>query len=249
MLIKKLYNSLDNNQRYKITFIENIENFKLKFNKKIKLNGKYIMHGGTVQNNTYIYNEDKLNRLDKEIVEIDNNQYYYNVERYESFGDDDNLMIDIVSIKKKNYEDESEICGSIQIDKKLKIATILSLGNNIKCIRLKKGNDIYKNGDIVFQIMVDICKKEGIIQIHLTDNSYKKCGYNNLNLDILKTLTHGKTHYMKYGFKFKKRSEHNRFEYNKKILLSLPIIAKKELINLIMTSSCSQEKKKKLLKY
>ena len=49
-------------------------------------------------------------------------------------------------------------------------------------------------------------------------------------------MTVGKTHYMKYGFKFKKKSETNRYESNKKLFDSDPTINKTELINLILST-------------
>lgn len=243
MLFNKIYNSLDDTEKHNIHLISNIENYYLIGKKVIKLKESSKMYGGEVKNNSYLKDINKLNKLSKEIVEVDNNIYSYLVERYKPHGDDKNTIIDIVSIHKKNYNDELGICGSIQIDKDTKIATIISLGNDTICVKLKKGNNIFKFGDIVFQIMLDICKKEGIVQINLTDNSYRKCSDKILNLDILKTLTHGITHYMKYGFKLKKKSNMIKYEYNKKIFSTDPEITKLDLMNLIYQSNCCSEKK------
>jgi hypothetical protein len=218
------YNKLTQLEKY-----VKISNYKINIGKHIKYNG-----GGEIINNTY--NPDKINQTNKEIIQIDNNNFYYNVEKYNLLNDNENLMIDIVAIKKKDFNKNDDICGSIQIDKNTLIASIIGLGNEFKCIKLKNGEDEYKNGDIVFQIMLDICKKENIKQINLTDNSYKKCRGLEINLNVIKTMTVGKTHYMKYGFKLKKKSETNRYEYNKKLFDSDPIINKLEFVDLILSS-------------
>ena len=233
-LINKIYLSLNDYEKTKINKLNKLDKYKKisEIKKKIKLSELY---GGDVVSNTY--NKNKIEELNKEIVIIDNNEYYYNIEKYSSFGDNENIIIDIVSIKKKDYENNDYICGSIQIDKNASIATIIGFGNEYKCIKLKNGNDLYKNGDIVFQIMLDICAKENVKQVNLTDNSYKKCGYVEINLNVLKIMTYGKTHYMKYGFKLKKKSEMTKYEYNKKIFNSDPKVNKLELLNLINNSN------------
>jgi hypothetical protein len=62
---------------------------------------------------------------------------------------------------------------------------------------MSNGNVEFKYEDILFQIMINICKKENIRQIELTDNLYRQCGNVNLSLDFLKTMTQGFTHYFK----------------------------------------------------
>lgn len=162
-------------------------------------------------NKKYNYETGKYN------IVLNGNQYYYNVERY-SYVDEKNVkddrftFIDLITIKDK-YKNNIH-CGSIAIDTKTKKATITSLGNSPKCL-ISNGNVEFKYGDILFQIMINICKKENVRQIELTDNSYRQCGRLsldsnlatlgsvNLSLDFLKTMTQGFTHYYKYGFKYK----------------------------------------------
>ena len=243
-LIDKIYLSLNDYEKTKINKLNKLDKYKKisEIKKKIQI---FKFYGGDVISNTY--NKNKIEELNKEIVIIDNNEYFYNIGGYSSFGDNENMIIDIVSIKKKDYNNNDYICGSIQIDKNTLIATIIGLGNEYKCVKLKNGNDVYKNGDIVFQIMLDICKKENIKQINLTDNSYKKCGDIEINLNVLKIMTYGKTHYMKYGFKFKKKSELTKYEYNKKIFDLDPKVNKIDLINLIRSSKTNIETKQYII--
>lgn len=101
MLFDKIYKSLDDTEKHKIHLIKNISNYKLVNKKIINLKESDEMYGGKVYSNSYQKDKNKLNILDKKIVEIDNNTYSYLVERYEPYGDDKNSIIDIVSIKKK----------------------------------------------------------------------------------------------------------------------------------------------------
>ncbi len=238
-LRNKIYLSLNDYEKTKINKLSQLEKYIKISDNKINIIKSKIYKGGEVIKNTY--DKNKLNQTNKEIIIIDSSEYYYNVEKYNLLNDNENLMIDIVSIKKKEYNKNDDICGSIQINKNTQVANIIGLGNEYECIKLKNCNNEYKNGssilrpqtcyarNIIFQIMLDICKKENITQINLTDNSYKKCRG-------LETMTVGKTHYMKYGFKFKKKSETNRYEYNKKLFDSDPTINKTELINLILST-------------
>lgn len=125
-----------------------------------------------------------------------------------------------ITIKDKNFVD----CASISINIKNKTATITSLGNSPKCLK-SKNNVEFKYGDILFEIILSICKKE----IELTDNSNRKCGDIELSLDYLKTLTHGFPHYHKYGFKFKYDEDNETLKDNYNNYLNNPKIKKKIL--------------------
>jgi hypothetical protein len=172
-------------------------------------------------------------------VNIDNNKYYYKVERYSSGENETNedkefKFIDLITIKDKYKENIH--CGSIAIDIINNTATITSLGSNEKCLK-SKNNVEFKYGDILFQIMIYICKKENINKIELTDNSYKKCGNNILNLNYLKTLTHGFPHYYKYGFKYKNEDDNTILKNNHIKFLTDPKININNLITLIKNKS------------
>ena len=160
------------------------------------------------------------------------NKYYYRVERYSTnegtkYEDNNNKFIDFITIKDKykNFVD----CGSISINIKNKTASITSLGNSPKCLR-STNNVKFKYGDILFQIMLSICKKENLKEIELTDNSNRKCGDIDLSLDYLKTLTHGFPHYHKYGFKFKNDEDNKILNDNYKNYQNDPKITKNKLL-------------------
>lgn len=237
-LINKIYGTLELNEKYKISkiySIKNIEKYILVNN--ITKNIKFIENqliGGDVSFNTYKIKNDQLN-TERAIVN-NNEYYYYNVERYMP-PNDSNIFIDMVSINKKNYQDDdNKICGSIQIDKTNNHATIISLGKQYRCIKPIDNNVSFKYGDITFQIMLDICKRENIKYINLTDNAHITCGDNNINLDLLKTMTHGMTHYRKYGFKFKNYIDEETYIFNKKLYDTIPTIKKNKLIDLIKST-------------
>ena len=162
-------------------------------------------------------------------------------------------FIDFITIKDK-YKGLVD-CGSISIDIKNKTATITSLGNgpfskfiknfdglqkkNIvfflgspKCLK-SKNNVEFKYGDILYQIMLYICKKEKLKKIELTDNSNRKCGDIDLSLDYLKTLTHGFPHYHKYGFKFKYDEDNETLKENYNNYQNDPKITKNKLLSLL----------------
>jgi len=132
------------------------------------------------------YNKKYNNEAGKYNIILNGNQYYYNVQRYsyvdeKDVKDDRFTFIDLITIKDK-YKNNIH-CGSIAIDTKTKKATITSLGNSPKCL-ISNGNVEFKYGDVLFQIMINICKKENVRQIDLTDNSYRQCGNVNLSLDF-----------------------------------------------------------------
>ena len=168
-------------------------------------------------------------------IGIDNNKYYYRVDRYssEELETNENIkykFVDLITIKDK-YKDFID-CGSIAIDIENNIGTITSLGSSEKCLK-SSANAKFKHGDILFQIMLYICKKEKLIKIELTDNSYLQCGTINLNLNYLKTMTHGTTHYHKYGFKFKNLEDNKILKKNYELFLTDPKITKKKLLSLL----------------
>lgn len=181
------------------------------------------------------YNKEYNKNTGKFYIEIDENKYYYRVERYSTcegteYEDNKFKFIDFITIKDE-YKGTVD-CGSIAIDIKNKSATITSLGNSIRCLKSKQ-NVKFKYGDILYQIMLYICKKEKLNKIELTDNSNIKCGNINLSLDYLKTLTHGFPHYHKYRFKFKYDEDNEILKENYNNYHNNPKITKKKLSSLL----------------
>ena len=222
----------DSQKTFLLLGVPNINSYKLISNYQKNL----ILHGGSDYNNS----------SGKFSTNIDGNEYYYKVDRYSPDGDKQFKIIDLITIKDKYKENVH--CGSIQIDRKEKIANILSLGNNNKCL-LSTNNTKFKYGDILFQIMIHICKKEKVKKIQLTDNSTITCGECDLNLNYLKTITHGYPHYIKYGFKMKNENnpDNDIIKENYDIYLSNPTINKNKLINIIKNKS-DDETIKKIIK-
>ncbi len=172
-----------------------------------------------------------------------NNKFYYRVERYSTnegteYEDKEYKFIDFITIKDK-YKGLID-CGSISINIKNKIATITSLGSDSKCLKSKNDVD-FKYGDILYQIMLYICKKEKIKRIELTDNSNRKCGDIDLSLDYLKTLTHGFPHYHKYGFKFKYDEDNETLIENYNKYKTDPKITKKKLLSLLKKKNVDEK--------
>jgi hypothetical protein len=231
---KKFYNTLKNENKHHIHSIENIDKYVLHSSLDRKLN--FYIIGGGIKSNSYI---PKDNIIKKERVELDNADiFYYNVERYKAIGEDKQYrIIDLVSLQKKNFDDNDIPCASIQLNLLDKTANIFSLSSDNRCIKSKQQNVIFKYGDIMFQIMLDICKKEGIKYISLIDNSNITCGKYKLNLDVIKTLTQGTTHYIKYGFTFVEKIDIDNYNENKKIFKKNPSINKKILKKIILDAN------------
>lgn len=194
---------------------------------------KINLIGGDI---TELYNKEYNNGTGKYNIKINGNQYYYNVERY-SFFDNNGVedkkykYIDLITIKNK-YKNNIH-CGSIAIETKNNNASITSLGNDTKCLLSPDNKTEFKYGDILFQIMINICKKENVKKIVLTDNSYRQCGNTDLSLDYLKTLTQGFPHYHKYGFKYKYEPDNQILKENYKHFLTSPTINANKILSLL----------------
>lgn len=257
-LIKhKIMMNMTNEQKTMLLVkIPYINMFKLSsiYEKKINLIGGNLSE---LYKNTY--NKEYNNETGKYNIKINGNQYYYNVERY-SFFDNNGVedkkykYIDLITIKNTQeikphlisgapqkidndflgckYKNNIH-CGSIAIETKNNNASITSLGNDTKCLLSGDNKTEFKYGDILFQIMINICKKENVKKIVLTDNSYRQCGNTDLSLDYLKTLTHGFPHYHKYGFKYKYDHDNQILKENYKHFLTSPTINANKILSLL----------------
>lgn len=164
---------------------------KIPYINMFKLTAVYDNKIKLIGGNPINYEEEYINKYNNDTgkfnIDINNNKYYYNVEMY-SFFNEKNIkdkkykFIDLITIKDtqeiklclisgahqkidKNFLEckyKNNIhCGSIAIDILNKHATITSLGNSSKCLK-SKNNIEYKYRDILFQIMIHICKKENV---------------------------------------------------------------------------------------
>ncbi len=227
-LKQKLFKFFNNEEKSNLLQrIPNLNEYNLVLSKRKNL----ILKGGNKETEDYenIYNNIYNNKSGKFYLKINDNKYYYRTDRYSPSNNE--IFIDLITLKDE-YKNNIH-CGSIQIDKSRGIANILSLGNSTLCIESKNPNIKFKYGDIIFQIMIYICKKENIKKIELTDNSNITCANHKLKLSYLKTMTHGLPHYAKYGFIPKDSDDKIIFDQNYQIYLQNPRINKSELINLI----------------
>ena len=235
-LKKKLFYFLNNDEKQEIS--NKIPN--LYFYKLIRIQKNNLIFKNDIVNkfNNKGGSNELKNNYEKKTgsykIEINDNKYNYKIERYSPENDNEFRFIDLITIKDK-YKN-TITCGSIQINKKENSANIISLGNSNKCLKSENNNVEFKYGDIIFQILIDICKKENVTKIELTDNSNKKCGSYSLILNYLKTLTHGVTHYYKYGFKFKLNKDNHLLKLNYQNFKNDPKIHKNDLLKLIENS-------------
>jgi hypothetical protein len=100
---------------------------------------------------------------------------------------------------------------------------------------------------------------KGMNKIKLHDNSNYKCNGYDLPLIILRTMTHGKPFYSKYGFLPLNYNKDNKNEYkknelqiyedNNKLFKSQPKMTKNELLQIIHYTKFDKNKDKNILNY
>ena len=84
-LRNKIYLSLNDYEKTKINKLSQLEKYIKISDNKINIVKSKIYKGGEVIKNTY--DKNKLNQTNKEIIIIDNSEYYYNVEKYNLLND------------------------------------------------------------------------------------------------------------------------------------------------------------------
>ena len=75
-----------------------------------------------------------------------------------------------------------------------------------------------KTGKIVMKILIDICKKNGIKAIRLSDTAHLNCGKYSLDLKLIYTMIHGFPWYYRCGFKCEDLNDHKIIKDNYKLL-------------------------------
>jgi hypothetical protein len=138
----------------------------------------------------------------------------------------------ITSLNKNNTEhelcflniNEDERCMCFTFHSKetgINILTIhdLLINNNDEYIECEKPQKNIKSGELLVKILIELVKTNEafshIKYIELQDNTIKKCYGIGIQLKYLKTITDGIPYYAKFGFKPKKKSNDEIFEFNK----------------------------------
>jgi hypothetical protein len=195
---------------------------------------------------------------------LDKNKYQVRIYKHTQEDDPDYKTINFIKIKsilEKNGEfNNGDHCAILIIDTKNKIANIQSVNNykdSIKCYYEK--DKTYKIGDILIQVMIYISLNKHMKTINLHDNSNYKCNKFNIPLINLRTITHGKPLYSKFGFypinhnkendTYYYKNEFKIYEDNKKIFISNPKMSKKELIDIIFLTKYDKIKDINMLEY
>jgi len=124
---------------------------------------------------------------------------------------------------------------------------IQAIMNQDDCVKSEDKNDVYKVGDILMQIIIQLVKKDKslshIKQIELSDTSKKMCYNIGIELLYLRTITHGIPFYAKYGFKPEYDVDRDTFRYNRNNFKLNKTITNDELFKIIEKVKINKNKK------
>jgi hypothetical protein len=122
---------------------------------------------------------------------------------------------------------------------------IQSIMNDKDCVKSDNDQHIYKVGDILMQIIIQLVKIakpfSHIKQIELSDVSKKKCYGISLELIYLKTITDGIPFYAKYGFRPQNEVDYEIFRYNRNNYKLNKTITNDQLFTIIKESKLKKE--------
>ena len=182
MFLNKITHKISSNKSTLNDFLIKISNLKVK--------------EFTVKNNKrQIINFKYQNGGDIEDIIINNNKYYYNTET--GIGIDYKEKIHTLKLITIDGYDG---CGTILYNLRDKIANITSVSSGKDCIFTENNSIKYKVGDILMQIIIEICKKKKLKTIELTDNSVYPFTGEGIKLSIFRTITQGRPYYCKFDF-------------------------------------------------
>ena len=179
-------------------------------NNKSKSNG-YLINEYKGELNFYNQNGGEVHNIKLK----DNKTYEYHVNKIIPF-ENNKKQIHFLNID-EDYDD----CAFLIFDNNektrglLKIQGIFGREDCIKCLDI---NHKYKTGDILMQIILDLIHTRKpfrhIKNIQLSDKSKKKCYDLSLELTFLRTITHGKPYYAKFGFRPMSEYDYNIYKKN-----------------------------------
>ena len=240
----------------------NIKNIKFSNQKTIPL----IFHHKNQFGGVISKDDDKQRKDDSVFMDVylDKNKYQVRLYKYTEKDDKNFKTINFIKIESKLQEDgefsNCDYCAVLIIDTKNKESNIQSVSNYKDCIKCYyENNKMYKIGDILIQVMISMSINKKMEKINLHDNSNYKCNGYNLPLIILRTMTHGKPFYAKYGFlpldhnktdeKDYKKNELQIYEDNKKLFRTQPKMTKNEMLKIIYYTKFDKNKDKNMLNY
>lgn len=208
------YDILDFLRENKISYLNYVKNTKIQLKYK---NNNSIQGGDFSSKKSYILNSEYSAFIDEYTDNLNKTQKYINF-----------IKLNAKKDERGDYK-EDDHCLVLIIDTKNNSAVIQSLNNYKDCLKCKIGNDEFKIGDVLIRIVLQICKKENIKKIKLTDKSYFLCNGEKIPLIYLRTLTKGEPYYSKFGFTPKYNEDIKAYEYNKKLFLEKSSMTKNEL--------------------
>ena len=194
--------------------------------------------GGTVfsiklaDNKTYKYHLDKITSLNKNNTEHE--LCFLNI------NEDERCMcftfhsketgINILTIHDLLINDNDEYIECDKPQKNIKSGMSDFIGNLAHIVWL---------GELLVKILIQLVKTNDafshIKYIELQDNTIKKCYGIGIQLKYLKTITDGIPYYAKFGFKPKKKSNDEIFEYNKNKYIEAPKFIKNDKFDNLFT--------------
>jgi hypothetical protein len=174
----------------------------------------------------------------KQIIKLkDGKTYEYHIDTIVPY-DDTKKQISFMNLNETN-----DNCMFLFFDtqnSKENTLYIQSISNQEDCIKSEDKNHVYKVGDILMQIIIQLVKENKLFshikQIELTDISKKMCYGIGLDLKYLRTITHGIPFYSKYGFRPKNEEDYDIFKYNRNNYKLNRTITNTELFKIIKDS-------------
>jgi len=174
----------------------------------------------------------------KQIIKLkDGKTYEYHIDTIVPY-DDTKKQISFL-----NLTETDENCVFLFFDtqnSKENTLYIQSISNQDDCIKCEDKNHVYKVGDILMQIIIQLVKENKLFshikQIELTDISKKMCYGIGIELIYLRTITHGIPFYAKYGFRPEDEVDYEIFKYNRNNYKLNKTITNTELFKVIKHS-------------
>lgn len=213
---------------------------------------------GGGKNNDFIGDDTKKIKINLQNEDYEARIYEYNDGYLKTIN-----FIKIHSVFDSDCNDfnSDEFCGVIIIGKNennINAATIQSINNYDDCIKCFD-NVKFKIGEILMKIIICVCAYKNVKKIQLIDNSYLECGIDKIPLILLRTITHGKPYYTKYGFMPINHNKKNNNIYNENELLIYnnnydnykknPMIKKRDLIQILNYKKFNQKTDKEMFNY